>query len=274
MVPNEDGRRLVEGRFDLLAALVAVKLTLEAVIEAAIDHTRAEYEKAWEGLVAASGVVIRETEETRRARRKVEAASARAVATWGFVVDEVGSTLLRVDPDAPPTAEVLAERQAWAKRLVSVSARELERSTTERRLEVLRFALQVAGEPVPEAVPGEVVALVTGRLEPVRAALAAAQAELYRELREDREAYEALEAARAAFDRAQSAHFRQVQSALIAQGREGELGRFILSQDAAYRARRAARRPLQEEEGIVAVASSLGVAPEAIETPVEVPPVG
>ena len=73
MVPNEDGRRLVEGRFDLLAALVAVKLRLEAVIEAAIDHTRAEYEKAWEGLVAASGVVIRETEETRRARRKVEA---------------------------------------------------------------------------------------------------------------------------------------------------------------------------------------------------------
>ena len=273
MVPSEDGRRLVEGRFDLLAALVAAKLTIQAAIQAAIEHTRAEYERAWEGLVAASGVVLRETEETRRARRKVEAAGARAAAMWGFVTDEVGSKLLRVDPDAPPAAEVLAERQAWARRMMVVSARELERSTTERQLEVLRVALQVAAEPDAPEVPAEVIAVV-GRLERVRAGLAAAQAELFKELREDREAYLALESARADFDRAQAAHFRQVQSALLAQGREKELGRFILSQDAAYRARRVARRPLQEEEGIAAVASSLGVAPEAIEAPVETQPVG
>lgn len=268
MVPNEDGRRLVEANYDIDAAADPAKIATEPAIRAAVAHTRAQVEAERDALIVASAVVVRETGETRQARQALEVAGAKARAAWQYLATDLTSKLLNPAPEAMPASDVMAARQDLMGRLFSITARELERAPADRKLEVLRFALMLAAEAASRAVLGDHVDVIQHRLGPARAELAARQTDLQRELREDREAYETLEQRRVSCDRAQAAHFRQVQSALIAQGREGELGRYIRSQDPAYRARRAAQRPIREEEGIEAVTTALGVTTDAIEPPV------
>jgi len=267
MLPNEDGRRMIEFNHDDAAGTDVSKISPTPVIQAAIAHTHATYQAAGHALVQASAVVVRETGETRQARHKLEGAGVQAKGAWQYLVTDLTSKVLNPPPEAVPAADVMAARHALMGRLFSITARDFERAPADRKLEVLRFTLLLAAEPASRDVLGDHVDAIQQRLGAARTELAARQTDLHRELREDRAAYEHLEKCRGAFDLAQAAHFRQVQSALIAQGREGEAGRYIRSQDAAYRARRDARRPIKEEEGIEAVTTALGVTTDAIEPP-------
>ena len=70
-----------------------------------------------------------------------------------------------------------------------------------------------------------------------------------REQREDREATASLNAARDVLDTAHRAHALAVESVLVRGGKRADLGRYLLARDASYIARRAAKKPINEEPG-------------------------
>ena len=72
MLPNEDGRRMIEFNHDDEAGTDVSKISAVPVIQAAIAHTHAAYQAAGHALVQASAVVVRETGETRQARLALE----------------------------------------------------------------------------------------------------------------------------------------------------------------------------------------------------------
>ena len=74
-------------------------------------------------------------------------------------------------------------------------------------------------------------------------------------------AMDALRQSRDSFDRSAGTHLRQVETALYQQDRHDEIGRFILTRDPAYQARRQASSPLSEEPGIEEVDSEIDAPP-------------
>jgi len=68
-----------------------------------------------------------------------------------------------------------------------------------------------------------------------------------REGREDLEATQRLRQARLTFDRVQASYTDHLRSVLRPSDRLAELGRHFRAEDAAYKARRSARQPIEEE---------------------------
>ena len=266
MIAHDDARLLHEGHHDMTATADVTKLTTEPAFQAALVVTRTGVQSAFNGLVAATQGVAKESEETRRERLKLEATAAAAQAQWRYVSGEASRVLLNPAPEVVVTAEDLTEREGLLGRLFSVSPYDYGRQTVARRIELLRSSAQLAREVVVRQVLGEALAdLITGRFDAAQAAITAQQDELTRELREDREAHAALAAAREVFVRALQVHTLMVRLVLIHAGREAELGRYVRAQDAAYKARRLSGRSMKEEEGIEAVTTALGVTPDSID---------
>jgi hypothetical protein len=78
----------------------------------------------------------------------------------------------------------------------------------------------------------------------------AASHTLSRETDKHADAMKALSAAREAFDRSALAHAHLMESILVRQKREAELGRYVLVREAAYAARRAAHAPVSGEPAL------------------------
>jgi len=81
-----------------------------------------------------------------------------------------------------------------------------------------------------------------------KAAVDAARA-LNRETDEDSAAMKSLREARVNFDRAAHGHARLMEGILVHEGKEAQLGQYVLAKDPMYAARRAAQVPISEEPG-------------------------
>ncbi len=260
MYTEEDRRRLLESRHDLGALAKPAALTENKALQNAAIASRDELAATRETLRVAAADVDREHTETDAERIKLATALTGVTRRYGFVRSKVQDTLLNVDPDASPAPAEIERRQRLVNRVFGASPSDLERLGQGALIERLGSVVEALTKD-PDLAPLK-HAVTLGAA--YKTAQDAAQS-LNRETDEDADAMKALRAAREAFDRSASAHSLLLESILVRQKREAELGRFVLGRDAAYTARRAAHTPLSDEPG----AEDLGAAPAA--TPAAAP---
>jgi len=244
MYTEEDRRRLLESRHDLGAVAEPGALTDNKAMQDAAVASRDELAAHREALRVAAAGIDREHGETDTERLKLVKALTAATRRYGFVRSKVQDILLNVDPDASLAPTEIERRQRLVSRVFGASTSDLERLGQGALIERLASVVEALTTD-PDLKPLQhAESLGTA----YKAAQDAAQA-LNRETNEDSEAMKALRSAREAFDRSASAHSHLMESILVRQKREAELGRFVLVREAAYAARRAAHTPLADEPG-------------------------
>lgn len=244
MYTEEDRRRLLESRHDISAVASPVTLTPNATYQMAIVASRDELAQERVSLQSAAGRVVRERGETDTERAKLADSIAALVRRYAFVRGKVQDALLNVDPDVAINATEIERRKRLVDRTFRLSQSDLERLSQGDIIEFVGTVVEALGAE-PDLVPLGYAASF-GAVH--QSAKSDAQ-EFSRETKEDAQAVTLLRAARDAFDRAAYAHTLLVESILVRHNRKEELGQFILSRNAAYAARRAARVPLSEEPG-------------------------
>lgn len=257
MYTEEDRRRLLESRHDLGAIADSAALTDNKAMQAAAIASRDELAVSREALRLAAAAVDREHGETDTERLKLSTMLTLLTRRYGFVRSKVQDVLLNVDPDANLAATEIERRQRLVNRVFGVATSELERLGQGALIERLGSVIEALTTD-PDLTPlNHAESLGTA----YKAAQEAAQS-LNRETDEDADAMKALRVAREALDRSASAHSQLLESILVRQKREAELGRFVLAREAAYAARRAAHTPISEEPG----AGDVGPAPTGTPT--------
>jgi hypothetical protein len=244
MYTEEDRRRLLESRHDIGAVEKPVTLTPNATYQLAVVASRDQLAQERVALQSATARVAREHSETDTERAKLAESIAALVRRYAFVRGKVQDALLNVDPDVVVTATELERRKRLVERTFRLSQSDLERMAQGAIIEYVGTVVE-ALEAEPDLKP-------LGYGSSFAAVHSTAKNDAHefgREASEDAEAMNALRTARDAFDRAAYAHTLLVESILVRHNRKDELGRFILSRNAAYSARRAARVPLTEEPG-------------------------
>ena len=254
MYTEEDRRRLLESRHDLGALAEPGALTDNKVMQDAAVASRDELAAAREALRLAASSIDREHTETDAERLKLSTALLAATRRYGFIRSKVQDALLNVDPDASPEKAEIERRQRLFNRVFGAATSDLERLGQGALIERLGSVLEALSQDPDLAPLKHDVSL--GAVH--KAAQDAAQS-LSRETSEDAEAMKVLRAAREAFDRSASAHSHLMESILVRQKREAELGRFVLAREAAYAARRANHTPISAEPD----AEQPGAAPAA-----------
>lgn len=244
MLTEEDRRRLLESRHDIAAVEKPVTLTPNATLQSAVVASRDELSQERVALESAIARVAREHGETDAERAKVAESVAALVRRYGFIRGKIQDALLNVDPDAAVSATELERRKKLIDRTFRLSPSDLDRLAQGAIIEFASVVVE-ALETEPDLKPfGYGASLAT-----IQQAAKNDVQEFGRETSEDAAAMNALRIARDAFDRAAYAHTLLVESILVRHNRKEELGQFILSRDAAYTARRAARVPVIEEPG-------------------------
>lgn len=244
MYPEEDRRRLLESRHDIGAVEKPVTVTPNATFQLAIVASRDELAQGRAALQSAAARVDREHSETDAERAKLSESVAALVRRYTFVRAKVQDALLNVDPDVVVAATEIERRKRLVDRTFRLSQSEVERLAQGAIIEFIGTVVE-ALDSEPDLKPlgyGSSFGAVH------HAAKSDAQ-EFTRETSEDAQAMTSLRIAREALDRAAYAHTLLVESILVRQNRKDEIGQFILSRNAAYAARRAARVPVIEEPG-------------------------
>ena len=244
MYTEEDRRRLLESRHDIGAVEKPVTLSPHATFQLAIVASRDELAQERVALQSATARVAREHSETDAERAKVAESVAALVRRYAFVRGKVQDALLNVDPDVVVNATELERRKRLVERTFHLSQSELERLAQGAIIEFVGSVVE-ALDTEPDFKPlGYGISFAA-----VHSAAKSDTQEFGREASEDAQAMNLLRSARDAFDRAAYAHTLLVESILVRHNRKDELGQFILSRNAAYAARRAARVSVTEEPG-------------------------
>lgn len=241
--PNEDRRRLHEGRWDAVAWTDPAQLTSEAALREMLIWARDAYAAATQRLEDAAAHALREQRESHAARAALDDARHLLAATWRFARTRAQEALLNLDPAAPPlTSAEVTRRQRLFAQAFPLSFSELAASQPNNALTHALAAVKALQDGA------ELEALdLHGRLQRAAEALQATLDAWTQETREDRAATEAVWHARAAFDLTQATYADALRVALRPSGRLSELGRWLRAEDAAYKARRQANAPLEEE---------------------------
>ncbi|MEL6181117.1 MAG: hypothetical protein AAFS10_19330 [Myxococcota bacterium] len=243
---TEDIQRSIEGNHDIAVLQDPTVLVSDARWVPSVELSRDALYEALNELKTRMNANAREAEETRTVSEAIAKLKIKATQQYTFVTRQVEFQLLTLDPDndSSPDEATIATRAEEFARLFTYTPSELSKLTPEAIAEF--FDAVVAGMQGNS----DLSALeLEGRLATLVPQLREAGQKGKAERDEDKGATQALEAARSAFDRAARAHRDQVRSLLIRQDRLSELGRFVLSQDAAYRGRRRAGVPILEEDG-------------------------
>lgn len=248
MYTDEDLRRLLESRHDIGACEDAKAVTTNPAYQDAVVASRAELVTRRAALKAAAALVSREKSETDAERAGLQGAVTALVRRYAFVRGKVQDGLLNVDPESPLPSTELVRRQRLFDRVFRAVVSDLERASQRTVIETLAGVVKALDEE-DDLAPFKLAATLGAALTKADAAARS----LARETGEDAAAMTALRTAREELDRAADAHALLVTSVLVRAGRQQETGQLILAKDPAYAARRAARAPIQEEEGAVAV---------------------
>lgn len=256
MHTEEDRRRLLESRHDIGAVDKPVTLTPHANFQLAIVASRDELAQERVALQSAAALVAREHTETDTERAKLAESIAALIRRYAFVRGKVQDALLNVDPDIVLNAAEIERRKRLVDRTFRVSTSDLERLAQGAIIEFIGTIVEAL-----ETEPDLKQLGYGASLSAIHTAAKSDAQEFGRETNEDAQAMNALRTARAGLDRAAYAHILLVESILVRQNRKDELGQFILSRNAAYAARRAARVPVAEEPGGDDVDTPLPAAP-------------
>lgn len=241
IITGEDLRRLVESRHDARACDPS-KLSASPQWQQSLAASCEALTQGHEALRRAALHAHVETQESDSARIGRASAVEAAGRQYRYVYQKARLALATDDPEDPMPEELLAERTKQFEQTFAAVPSSLEGLGSERAAEFLDQGARLLKTFDPDEF-GDLVR----RLEQAAQRLHAANDQWRREVSEDRAATDALKLARAQHDRAAKVHALLVEAALVEQGREAELGRFLLAQDPAYRARRAAGLPVEED---------------------------
>lgn len=257
MYTNEDQKRLLESRHDIAAAENPALLSADTHFKAALTKSRTLLASRRAALLAAAETADRERSETDTERLNLQRAVELGVRWYAFILTKASAALLEAPPNAPILQDELARRQKLLNRVFSKAPSDFTKMGSASAIEVFG-SVATALSTEPELTPlGFAADMATAHANAEQAAK-----RLNRETDEDSAAMNILREARADFDRCHQGHARLVEGILLHEGKEGELGRYILAKDPAYAARRSAQAPISEEPGV-----ETGGAPPANTTP-------
>jgi len=238
----EDRRRLHEGRLDAASLPAPSDLTDSPALQAALQHQLDAYGSGYDALFAAAMHNLHESGETNAARTALEDVLTRTRALWSFALGKATDALLNVDPETPMKPAEAERRQRQLARAFPVPASDLASMAFADVVTQLHATVAtLSTEPDCAALQ------LHARLDALAAELQQAVDGWLREGREDLEATQRLRQARIAFDRAQASYADILRSVLRPTDRLAELGRYFRAEDAAYKARRSTRVPIEEE---------------------------
>lgn len=238
----EDRRRLHEGRLDAAALPTPAALTDAPALQAALQHQLDAYRSSYDALFAAAVHNLQESGETHATRTALEEPLTRTRALWSFAMGKATDALLNVDPEAPAKPTEVERRQRLLARAFPLPASNLV------SLAFADVVTQLHSTVATLSAEPECAALhLHERLGTLATELQQAVDAWLREGREDLEATQRLRQARIAFDRAQASYADLLRSVLRTSDRLAELGRYFRAEDAAYKARRSTRLPIEQE---------------------------
>jgi hypothetical protein len=244
MLGEEDVRRAVESAHDVEAIGDVKALTPHAQEQELLLFSLAELADAREGFMSAAAHNAEELRETDVIRVEILGKRDALYAHYGRAQHIASGLLVDADPDAPMSD---AERERRERLISSVFTlnRASFRDGAADRLHSQLSALLLACEQNPELGALKLTRVIKPHIVKLGALLTDHQ----REQREDRQATASLNAARDVLDTAHRAHALAVESVLVRGGKRADLGRYLLARDASYLARRAAKKPINEEPG-------------------------
>jgi hypothetical protein len=244
MLTEEDLRRLLETRHDLDASAKPELMTADSRMKAALTTSRTQLETARNALQTATGEVSREKSETEAKRVNLQNALGSTIARYGYIRGKVQDGLLNPDPDQKVDAKEIERRYKLFNRVFGTMPSDFDRLAQKAAIETIGPVVKALSEQ-PDLKPfGYASSLAAEHSNVVEAASA-----LNREVDEDAAAMVVLRGAREELDRKAWAHALQVESVLVREKKEAEIGRYLLARDPAYAARRAARVPVAQEPG-------------------------
>jgi hypothetical protein len=258
MLGTVDTQRAVEAGHDSVAIKDVAALTPHQQEQAALLFSAAELAHQYGQFKVAAAHNDEELRETDVVRVALNAQRAVLNAHYNRAAHMADGLLIDADPDHPMPDAERARLAKLLKQTFGLSANAIRDLPADKLHEQLS-ALVLACEQNPDLKPLK----LTKAIKPHVATLDKHVRAMQQETREDRDATRALEEARASLDVAHRAHISLVESVLIRAGKLDLIGRYILTRDATYQARRKANKPITEEPGAVDLLNELSPQPIA-----------
>lgn len=244
-INEEDKRRLLESRHDVDAMEGIESVILEPITQQLLAFSQGSLAARREELLSMVLKAAKERSETDTERVKLESAVGDCIRRYGYARGKAQESLLNVSPDAEVSPAEIDRRRSLIDRYFRLSPSELERGSVSWAIEYVEQAGR-AFKAEPDLIPLNLGDMLQTAC---KAALQTAK-DLNREVDEDGIAMMNLRQMRENFDRVAKAHALLMESALVREGKEEYMKRYLLAKDPAYSARRAAREPIEKEPGV------------------------
>lgn len=258
MLGTVDTQRAVEAGHDSAAIQDVTALTPHQQEQAALLFSAAELAHAYGLFKVAAAHNDEELRETDVVRVALNAQRAVLAVHYNRAAHMADGLLIDDDPDHPMADAERARRAKLIKQTFGLGAALFCDAAPDKLHEQLSSWV-LACEQNPDLKPLKLTKAIKPHLATLDKHLRAMQ----QETREDRDATRALDEARASLDVAHRAHVCLVESVLTRAGTLDLIGRYVLTRDAAYQARRKANKPITEEPGAADLLDELSPQPIA-----------
>ncbi|AWV88718.1 hypothetical protein [Bradymonas sediminis] len=251
---EEDNIRLLESRHDIHALADPSVLTDDATYLSALSASRDELAEARADLVKKVAHNTLELSQTDTERARTQQLITDALEHYRYYRGRTHDALLNPPPGQPLNPGEANRRQRLFDRYYQSNSSDIARLGLDKQVEAL--------EGILSAYQAEDELKVLGHLPQLEAAFRPAIESIsnfHREAHQDLIATRALGQSRAAFDRAQSAHIRLLESLLTRMQREDDARHFIKRRDPAYAARRRARTSVSQEPEAALIESEVHI---------------
>lgn len=258
MLGAVDMQRGVEASSDAVAIKDVTALTAHQQEQAALLFSVAELTYFYGVFKVAAAHNEEELRETDVVRVALNAQRAVLTAHYNRAAHTADGLLIDDDPAHPISDAERARRVKLIKQtftLIPSSFRELAPEKLHEQLS----SWSLACEQNPDLKALKLTKAIKPHLVTFEKHMRAVQ----QETREDRDATLGLDEARAGLDAAHSAHVLLVESILTRARKLDLIGRYILTRDATYQARRKANKPITEEPGAADLLDDLSPLPIA-----------
>ena len=256
MITDQDRFAALETSHDLHACKDVAAITSNPAQQAALTDSLSRLGAGRESFMAILRHRAKEKSETERASADLAENKDTLVAMYRFVYTNLEGALTNIDPRLGLGSAEILRRSRVFDRVSGPIPSVLEKMDPKDIATVVQsFVSSVQADKELAALE-----IVDPLVDPL-AAFDAAEKLKSAEDGDDKEATALLEAARKDIARHARATALRVEAALLDEGREEELGRYILAANATYKARRRAKVPPAEEPGMDTVEAEITTAP-------------
>ena len=256
MITDQDRLTALETSHDLHACKDVAAITSNPAQQAALTDSLLRFGASRESFMAVLRHRAKETSETERATANLGEKKDAVVDMYRFVYNNLEGALTNIDPRLGLSSAEILRRSKVFERVSGPSPSLLSKMDAKEIATVVQSF--ISGVQADKGLAA--LEIVDPLVEPL-AAYDAAEKLKSAEDGDDKVATALLEAARKDIARHARATALRVEAALVDEGREAELGRYILAANATYKARRRAKVPPAEEPGMETVDAEITTAP-------------